>query len=171
MFYEGGKFMIESPRIDRVVLVSHCRAFLELKDRAPLTSEEWGRFRNLIVDCGLKGIPFDDVSYLYPLQIPSKPRVQVLQDVPRVVSISTLYDRTGFVGVIGDKELEDHYLAHPSAFIYAVGKLEKCKKNEKEYTNLRPRGWLVVQIEPAKDSSLSIAKCNEGENSEKKKKR
>ena len=133
--------------IERIVKVTRCRVYTELKDRTPLNAEEWDQFRNQIVECGLKGIPFDDVSYVLPLQIPLKPRVQVLQEQPRTVSVLTIYDRTNLVGVIGNEELETIYQAHLGAFIFAVGKLEKCKKNDREYINLRPRGWLLVQLE------------------------
>lgn len=138
---------------DRVITMSSCRVFLELKDRSPLTEEEWQRFRGQIADCGLKGLPFDEVSYVYPLQIPAKIRIQVLQEAPRVVSVLGIYDRTTCVGIIGDSELEEYYSQHAGSFIFVVGKLEKCKKNDKEYFNLRPRGWLIVQCQ-IKDSDL-----------------
>lgn len=155
----------------RILTVSQCRAFLELKDRTPLTDEEWSRLYNLIQDCGLKGTPFDEVSYLYPLLIPNKPRVQILQENPRVVSVSTLYDRNQFVGVVGDRELEEFYLDHEKAFLYAVGKLEKCRKNDKEYLNLRPRGWVIVEVVPVKDEKEPHLERKDEEKVEKKKKR
>jgi hypothetical protein len=137
---------MEEREADRVVIVNSCRAFQELKDRSPLTEVEWQRFRAQIIECGLKGLPFDEVSYIYPLQIPSKPRVQLLQESPRTISVLGIYDRSNCVGIIGDSELESYYLTHIGAFIYVVGKLDKCKKNDKEYLNLRPRGWLIVQV-------------------------
>jgi GTP-binding protein EngB required for normal cell division len=139
-----------------------------LKDRTPLTPAEWKEFRQKIGDCGLKGLPFDDVSYLFPLQIPSKLRVQVLQEKPRIVSVLTIYDRTGLVGVIGDGELENYYLNHSGAFIFAVGKMDKCKKNDKEYLNLRPRGWLLVKIEDS-NKMESIESDEKGPDKKRKK--
>ncbi len=72
--------------------------------------------------------------------------VQLLQESPRIISVLGIYDRSNCVGIIGDSELELYYLAHIGGFIYVVGKLDKCKKNDKEYLNLRPRGWLIVQV-------------------------
>jgi hypothetical protein len=121
---------------------------MELKDRSPLTEDEWVRFRGLISECGLKGMPFDDVSYVYPLQIPQHPRVRVLQESPRVISALGLYDRSLCIGIVGDAEFERHYAAHSSAFVYVVGKYEKVLKDNREFYNLRPRGWVIVEIDP-----------------------
>ena len=147
MIYGWGVKVMNNPGIERLITLPTCRAFMELKDRSPLTEVEWGRFRGFISECGLKGMPFDDASYVYPLQIPQHPRVRVLHESPRVISALGIYDRSVCIGIVGDAEFERHYSAHAGAFVYVVGKYEKVLKDNREFYNLRPRGWVIVEID------------------------
>ncbi len=151
------------------------RALAERKARLPLTKDEYKRFHAMIPEMGLKGAPFDEVSQAYPLVIPTGPRVIVLNESPRRVSVG-LQDASGrFIGVSGDEIFEQACFEHPGAFLYAVGSVTERPKGDKVYLNLRPRGWVVVEvgtpgaekIVPArKRGKISGAKKSGGGNSE-----
>ena len=134
--------------MDKIVTVESCRAYLELKGREPLTEKEYRRLLQLVATCRLQGEPFDEVSWVYPLRIPTAPHVTVLSEEPRVVAVGVQHNKNKFVGVIGDAKLEMLYNNNLGEFIYAVGEIVSKKKGDKEYWNLRPRGWLVVRIKP-----------------------
>jgi len=130
----------------RVVRVPTCRASIELRARRPLTPAEVEQFRAAIPDVGLAGAPFDDASFIYPFRIPGEPRVVVLGEAPRRVSLRLLYKQGLCVGVIADPELEAAYATHPGAFLYVVGALQEHKKGDKTFLDVRPRGWFVVEV-------------------------
>lgn len=67
----------------------------------------------------------------------------MLQEEPRVISAWGGFNRSVFVSVIGDSELEQCYKKNPGAFIYGVGNLKEKVKDGKTYRDLRPRGWLL----------------------------
>jgi hypothetical protein len=136
--------------MDRVLHLSSCRAAIELKDRAPLTESEINHFLGMIPECGLKGQQFDEVAYLYPFQIPKAPKVTVLAEVPRVVSVLGKFDRDTLIGIQGDEELEKVYCANPGAFLYVVGVMSKRVKDGRQFWNIRPRCWVIVQVDASK---------------------
>jgi len=128
-----------------VKLKKPCRALVELKATRSLTGTEYQRFRRMVADVGLEGAPFDDASWVYPLVIPTEPRVTVFSEDPRQVSIGLRLVGRGFVGVVGDAELEAACLAHPGSILYVACKLEEKRKGGRTFLNARPRGWLVVE--------------------------
>ena len=134
--------------MNRVVKLSRCRALMELKNKEPLSEGEYAKLREMIPDCGLSGEPFDEVSWVHPIRIPKDPRVFVLQQDTKVVSVWGKFNRNVFVSVIGDSELEKCYENNPGSFIYAVGTIKEKVKEGKTYRDLRPRGWLLCVIEP-----------------------
>ena len=121
-----------------------CRALDRNKERTPLTPFEYKKILELAVDCPLAGMPFDQVSYLYPLQIPSPVRMHDLNAESNVFSITLKQNFTSFIGVIGDLELKSAITNHPGAILFAVGNIVKKIKNERTYFNLKPRSWLIV---------------------------
>jgi hypothetical protein len=147
--------------MNRVLKMDNCRALRELKGQQPLTESEYQRLDQLAEECPLVGEHFDEVSTVYPLQIPIEPKVRLLDETNHIVSVVVLLNRNQYVGVIGDKELEDAYLTYPGGFLYCVGELEKKIKGEMTFWNLRPRGWKVYPLSP-KDVIM-------GENAVKKK--
>lgn len=133
-----------------MIQLENSRAAIELKDRAPLSDTEIKRFLAMIPECGLKGQPFDEVAYLYPFQIPKDPKVTVLAEMPRVVSVLGKFDRDTLVGIQGNEELETIYCANPCAFLYVVGVLSKRMKEGRQFWNIRPRCWVVVRVDAGK---------------------
>ena len=131
----------------RIHTLDRCRALNECKERIPLTPYEYQKILDLAVDCPLAGMPFDQGSYLYPLQIPLSPQVRALNIDSEIYSVSLILNLARFVGIIGDTELKSAVLEHPGAILFAVGNIVKKYKGESTYHNLRPRGWLVV-IDP-----------------------
>ena len=131
----------------RIHTLDRCRALNESKERIPLTPYEYQILLDLATDCPLAGMPFDQGSYLYPLQIPLSPQVRLLSSDSEVYSVSVKLNFTKFVGIIGDLELKSAVIKHPGAILFAVGNIVKKIKGESTYHNLRPRGWLVV-IDP-----------------------
>ena len=134
-------------KMKRIYTLNRCRALNESKERIPLTPYEYEIVLDLAVDCPLAGMPFDQGSYLYPLQIPLSPQVRGLSNGSEVYSVSLKLNFTKFVGIIGDLELKSAVIDHPGAILFAVGNIVKKIKGESIYHNLRPRGWLVV-IDP-----------------------
>ncbi len=135
-----------TPVEGRVVRLLTCRASIELQARRPLTPTEEDQFRAAIPGVGLAGAPFDDASFIYPLRIPREPRVVVLGEAPRRVSLRVLYKQGLCVGVVADPELEAAYTTHPGSFLYVVGALQEHKKGDKTFLDVRPRGWFVVEV-------------------------
>ena len=113
-----------------------------------LSHEEILRYSRhlLIPEVGLEGAPFDEVSWIYPFRIPREPRVVVLAEDPRCVSVGVHYTRGQNVGVVGDAEMEEACTAHPGAFLYVVSKIQERRKGDRTYLNVRPRGWFVVDV-------------------------
>ena len=130
-----------------MVKLKQCRALDEVKANRKLTASEYKRFRGMVKDVGLEGASFDRVSWVYPLVIPADPRVTVFSEEPRCVSIGLILEKRGFVGVVGDADLEAACLSHAGSFLYVVGKIEEKRKGERTYLNMRPRGWLVAEVE------------------------
>ena len=133
--------------INHVVKLKQCRALDEVKATRKLTASEYRRFRGMVKDVGLEGASFDKVSWVYPLFIPSEPRVTVFSEEPRRISIGLVLEKRGFVGVVGDADLEAACLSHAGSFLYFVGKIEEKRKGERTFLNVRPRGWLVAEVE------------------------
>jgi hypothetical protein len=129
----------------RVYQLPRCRVLLDLKEKTPLIKEDYEKVLAMIPECPMKGIPFDDVSFLYPLQVVGSPRFTVLNEAPRVVSLLVKYNLSTLAGIIGEEELESTVMKHPNAIIYAVGKMSTKEKEGRTYHNLRPRGWLLVE--------------------------
>lgn len=132
--------------MNRILEMDSCRAIRELKGQQPLTEDEYVRLDKMARECPLAGEHFDEVSWVYPLRIPKEPRVRVLNEEEHIISALVILNRNIFVGVIGDQEMEACYLACPGGFIFAVGELEKKVKDDKEFWNLRPRGWKVLAV-------------------------
>jgi len=128
----------------RVHVLDHCRAMEMFKGRAPLTAYEYERILELAIDCPLEGMPFDQVRYLYPLQVPQKPQIRIFSEEPEVVSVSLLLNFSQFVSVIGGKDLKKAIMDYPGAVLFAVGNIIEKLKGDVVYHNLRPRGWLIV---------------------------
>lgn len=131
-------------KMKRVYTLDRCRALNKSKGRIPLTPYEYKILLELAVDCPLAGMPFDQVSYLYPLQIPLSPQVRILSNDDEIFSVSLRQNFSKFVGIIGNLELKSAVTEHPGAILFAVGNIIKKIKGENTYYNLRPRGWLVV---------------------------
>lgn len=132
--------------MNRLLQLQKCRALRELKGQQPLTEEDYHRLAQLAEDCPLTGEHFDEVSWLYPLRIPHDPKVRMLDETMGIVSVSVLLNRNQFVGVIGDRELEEVYRLYPGGFLFCVGELEKKVKDTMTFYNLRPRGWQVYPV-------------------------
>ncbi len=130
--------------MEKIHILDRCRALTECKGRTPLTTYEYKKILELAIDCPLAGMPFDEVSYLYPLLIPTTPQARSLSTDSEVISISLRQNYTKFISVIGDMELKTNVMAHPDAILFAVGNIIKKIKGEKTYFNLRPRGWLII---------------------------
>lgn len=132
---------------NHVVKLARCRALEELRAGRPLAPHEYKRLRGMVADLDLGGAPFDEVSHAYPLMVPREPRVRVFAEDPRCVSVGLRLAGRGFVGVVGDATFEAACLAHPGSIVFAVGRLEERSKGDRTYLNLRPRGWLVAELE------------------------
>ena len=144
-----------------VLRVPTCRAQIEVQARRPLTPAEEERFRAAILDVGLAGEPFDEASFIYPFQIPADPYVVVLGEAPRRVSVRVRYKQGLCVGVVAGEELEAAYLAHPGTFLYVVGAIQERQKGERSFLDVRPRGWLIVEVGPDTESAASPTKTRQ----------
>lgn len=128
----------------RIHVLDHCRAMEMFKGKAPLTAYEYERILELAVDCPLEGMPFDQVRYLYPLQVPQVPQIRTFSEEPEVISASLRLNFSKFVSVIGGKDLKKAITDYPGAVLFVVGNITEKLKGEVVYHNLRPRGWLIV---------------------------
>ncbi len=133
------------------------RALAERKARRPLTADEYARLHAQVPEVGLDGAPFDEASWVYPLEIPPAPRVVVLDEDPRRVSVGLANGKGRFVGVVGDAAFESACLNHPGAFVYAVGRVVERRKDDRAYLNLRPRGWVLVEVDEGTSASPAPA--------------
>ena len=155
-------------KMKRVHTLDRCRALNESKERIPLTLYEYQILLDLAVDCPLAGMPFDQGSYLYPLQIPLTPQVRVLSKDSEVFSVSLKLNFTKFIGLIGNLELKSAVIEHPGAILFAVGNIVKKIKGESTYHNLRPRGWLIV-VDPEYFKRIGVKKPSRKKTSKKAK--
>lgn len=137
--------------MNRILDLKSCRALCELKGKEPLTEEEYTHLTEMAESCPLQGEHFDEVSWLYPLRIPLEPKTRILDATDHTISAFVLYNKTCCVGLIGDDELEALYLTHPGALIYAVGEIITKVKENVEYKNLRPRGWMLYPVRVKED--------------------
>jgi hypothetical protein len=144
--------------MNHILTLKSCRALGELKGKEPLTEQEYAILAQLAESCPLQGEHFDEVSWLYPFRIPLEPKVRLLDDREHTISALVIYNKSTCVGLIGDAELETHYLRYPGALIFAVGEIMAKMKDGKEYKNLRPRGWMIF---PVKSNDVSPEIKNE----------
>ncbi len=135
--------LAENPHVLRL---PSARALEERKARQAMSPADYERLAGLIPEMGLEGAAFDSVSRVYPLEVPASPRATVLAENPRRVSIGLLNDHGQYVGVIGDTVFEEACVACPGALLYCVGKITERTKGDRVYLNLRPRGWVRVEV-------------------------
>lgn len=138
--------------MDRVIEISRDEllAQRELNIHLPLVKEDYKRLQDRIPYIPLIGERFDDINWIYPLLIPNEPHSYVIGADSKVHSMLFRFNNSS-VSVIGDDEMNTHYLQHPNHFIYGVGLLTEKVKNGKTYSNIRLRGWLLVKL---KDRSV-----------------
>ncbi len=113
-------------KMKRIHILDHCRAMELFKGKAPLTAYEYERILELAVDCPLEGMPFDQVRYLYPLQVPQIPQIRIFSEEPEVVSVSLRLNFSKFVSVIGGKDLKKAITDYPGTILFAVGNIAAC---------------------------------------------
>lgn len=130
--------------VTRILRLSVCRAMRELQGQEPLTEEEYGKLEKMAEICPLGGEHFDEVSWVYPLRLPSEPKIRVLDEGAHIVSVAVLYQRNQWVGLVGDEEMAEICRQYPGGLIFAVGEITTKTKEGRDYLNLRPRGWLIA---------------------------
>jgi hypothetical protein len=128
----------------KVHVLDHCRVMEIFKGKMPLADYEYERILEMAIDCPLEGMPFDQISYLYSLQVPLLPKLRTFSEDPEVVSASLRLNFSKFVSVIGGKDLKKAIIDHPGAVLFVVGSIIEKIKGDNAYYNLRPRGWLIV---------------------------
>jgi hypothetical protein len=132
--------------VNRILKFAACRAMRELQSQEPLTEEEYKRLEKMAEICPLEGEHFDEVSWVYPLRLPSEPKIRILDEQAHIVSVAVLYQRNQWVGLIGDEEMNQLCLQYPGGLIFAVGEITKRTKEGRDYLNLRPRGWMIIPL-------------------------
>lgn len=130
--------------MEKVLIVEHCKSLIKLREKSPLSEREYEKLIELVLECPIEGMPFDEQSQIYPLEIQKHPIIRRFSEEPYVVSVTLRWNSGDLVSVIGDQEFESAVLGNPKGIVFAVGRIYKRIKESRTYLNLRPRGWLLI---------------------------